>query len=513
MRPAAAAAAILRPAVYTPQTYGAIADGVADDSDAINEAIQAAYDAGGGVVHFAKGTYLCASAITMPDDGNATKPLTVPIKLQGVGPQWTGRNSVTTTGGSVLNITATDTYGKLKTKGVGWLGIEGLTFKDTAETSTPFVYTTNTTLDINQCAFIGSKDATACDQDAIICGGTLTPEGGDWDDAFQGYGTVISRNYFNHIRRAVYGRCYFNGNIIRDNTIWAQSGNASGACIELEGSPGVGESYCTGNVVSGNLIETYGYDYGIDLGWSTGNMITNNNFFDAGAGTLHSVRLQANAIRNTVIQGYDAEGITDLGTDNTILSNLAGAYNFMGPTKFLNDNYPTVIKTLEITDNGAGLIVQPAVATSDASDLIIARRSAAESSNPGTDIFVVRQRGDVVLGGASAGSVTFQSAAGTATAALSNGGKTWTASGTGGTMKIDTGTGGSYLTLQAYGLKVQDHTGSNIVTVKSGTGTPENALAANVGSLFLRTDGGAGTCLYVKESGTGNTGWKAVTTS
>lgn len=42
-----------------------------------------------------------------------------------------------------------------------------------------------------------------------------------------------------------------------------------------------------------------------------------------------------------------------------------------------------------------------------------------------------------------------------------------------------------------------------------GTGTPEGVLTAAVGSLYLRSNGGAGTTLYVKESGTGNTGWVA----
>lgn len=42
-----------------------------------------------------------------------------------------------------------------------------------------------------------------------------------------------------------------------------------------------------------------------------------------------------------------------------------------------------------------------------------------------------------------------------------------------------------------------------------GTGSPESAVTATIGSLFLRTDGGAGTTLYVKESGSGNTGWVA----
>lgn len=43
--------------------------------------------------------------------------------------------------------------------------------------------------------------------------------------------------------------------------------------------------------------------------------------------------------------------------------------------------------------------------------------------------------------------------------------------------------------------------------ILSGTGTPEGVVTAGVGSLFLRSDGGAGTSLYVKQSGTGNTGW------
>lgn len=47
------------------------------------------------------------------------------------------------------------------------------------------------------------------------------------------------------------------------------------------------------------------------------------------------------------------------------------------------------------------------------------------------------------------------------------------------------------------------------LTLKAGNGTPEAAVAAPVGSLFLRLDGGAVTTLYVKESGTGNTGWVA----
>lgn len=41
----------------------------------------------------------------------------------------------------------------------------------------------------------------------------------------------------------------------------------------------------------------------------------------------------------------------------------------------------------------------------------------------------------------------------------------------------------------------------------SGAGSPEGVIAATVGCLYRRTDGGAGTSMYVKESGTGTTGW------
>ena len=43
----------------------------------------------------------------------------------------------------------------------------------------------------------------------------------------------------------------------------------------------------------------------------------------------------------------------------------------------------------------------------------------------------------------------------------------------------------------------------------SGVGSPEGVLTAVVGSMYTREDGGASTTLYIKESGSGNTGWIA----
>lgn len=44
----------------------------------------------------------------------------------------------------------------------------------------------------------------------------------------------------------------------------------------------------------------------------------------------------------------------------------------------------------------------------------------------------------------------------------------------------------------------------------AGSGSPEGVVTAPIGSTWRRTNGGAGTSFYVKESGSGNTGWRAV---
>lgn len=52
--------------------------------------------------------------------------------------------------------------------------------------------------------------------------------------------------------------------------------------------------------------------------------------------------------------------------------------------------------------------------------------------------------------------------------------------------------------------------GSGTVDVTTGTGSPESVVTGTVGDLFLRTDGGIGTTLYVKQSGSGTTGWSGL---
>jgi len=47
----------------------------------------------------------------------------------------------------------------------------------------------------------------------------------------------------------------------------------------------------------------------------------------------------------------------------------------------------------------------------------------------------------------------------------------------------------------------------NFNTVISGTGSPEGVVTATPRKLYMDENGTAGSILYIKKSGTGNTGW------
>ena len=83
----------------------------------------------------------------------------------------------------------------------------------------------------------------------------------------------------------------------------------------------------------------------------------------------------------------------------------------------------------------------------------------------------------------------------------------------GGYYGISDGTDYTHLRrVASAGFKVTDSAGTTYRSMESlyqrwGSGTPEGAVSAPVGAIFHRTDGGALTSFYVKESGSGNTGW------
>lgn len=86
-----------------------------------------------------------------------------------------------------------------------------------------------------------------------------------------------------------------------------------------------------------------------------------------------------------------------------------------------------------------------------------------------------------------------------------------TTAGTGGDVTIQAGTGNvddGVITLS--GDTVVTNGNLSTPLILSGTGSPEGAVVAPVGAIYKRIDGSAGSTLYTKISGVGNTGWVPV---
>lgn len=298
------------------------ADGT-DQTVRIQGEIDALMAAGGGTLVLPVGTITLNGTLTLVNDG-ATPPKQAALTLKGQGAHWSGRGTAPV-GGTILDIKGTDTYGKLKTNGLGLLTIESVTFRDTSGGATPFLYTTNTTLHVNKCAFVGSKTGPACDQDVIILGGKQQVEGfAGWDDGFQGYGTAISDSFFSGIRRGVVGQAFANSVKVSRLTAWTTCGNTAGGFIEWDGRPGTGGQVAAGGTISDCLIEMPSYQYGIVLRYTIGMDLRGNSFYDFGASSIAGVLLEATATGNRVVNGASAtptkQSVVDLSGNNSVLS-------------------------------------------------------------------------------------------------------------------------------------------------------------------------------------------------
>lgn len=512
--------------------FGAVSDGSTDDTDAVSDAVAAAVEAGGGTVLFPTGvTVIRPGAISLGHSD--TEMLTQPsVILKGMGQDWrttTGSNSLFT--GSVLDFQGTalgQGVGCIETFGSGYMEITNLVLNQRGTAHTiPFVYSTATTLMITKTAFVGhsTKSQQTCDQDAIVLGNDVSADlFSSKDSRFQGYGTVIERCYFNRIRRAVYGRRASNGVVIRDNTIWNACGATSAeAAIEFRG---VSVSAVTGFTVIGNLIEMTGYPYGIRIGqYTNGNNIVFNNFYDSHTmpSTAHVKIADTDANFNLIIAGYSPGEIPLIETDsttNTVIDPHQSAYSiFPQRVSFPNPSVPVEFRNIKMTGGNTLNRVQPDEDQAENSALFMIQRSAADDVAPGQVVFHFMQDGHMRT--YSSANVQWWYGNGRVQAV-----------GGGNELNLNSGTGGHNITARGASLRFTHFsTGNELVRMRPsthssaigavqltgttgplwthGTGSPEGVVTASQGSMFTRTDGGAGTTLYIKESGAGNTGWVA----
>lgn len=382
--------------------FGAVGDGVTDDTAAIQAAITAATSAGAELV-FPAGTYKHITALTFT------------CNVQGHG--MPRIMSV----GDIKSAIVTNTYGyfkdiKIEPDGTGSTNNDGLTIAGGARTLFENVY------------------VTGCGNDGIVFDSTT-------------YSNNIAS--MNNVQSRLNGR----------DGIRFELGNDNNACLlsNIDVSSNAGNGGTFTGVISGTVLNNFvtqnNTGYGVAfLGANSRNNIGTVYLETNTAGDLY---FDASAHSNFIQTSNDGASRVDANGTNTILA--AGS----GPTQVYNFD-KVDFSTFRI-NNGVDI-------------------GQLQASHTGTRAFAF-----TTTGSSSAFTTTFAKGAASAHSLVVN-----------GSVTAET---------QLYANNPTATTAAP--SINAGAGSPEGVVTARIGSIYQRSDGGAGTSLYVKESGTGNTGWVA----
>lgn len=293
--------------------YGAKCDDSTDDTTALQAAINAycGSSTAGGAVFVPPSANGCkiAGQITMPNDGG-TSPVANQQPCRIFGESHGGVADFPNGGGvqkskcngSTLDMTFNATTAKFLTLGNGKLEIDHICFKDTNTDATPFIFDTNTVMNVHDSQFLGNCTGSAFNP-VFILGGSSTTVGNTTSAPFSGYGTKVINNEADCIGRFALLQTFANDIDIAYNHIFQNSVFNSGGAIELNPAT----DPVSGNKIIGNLIEVSGYKYGINLlKNATWNTIDANDCFDFIDGVTTScvnVAASEGNFGNTVIDG------------------------------------------------------------------------------------------------------------------------------------------------------------------------------------------------------------------
>lgn len=290
-------------ATYNVAAYDIVPDGT-DQTAKIQRLLDTVYALGGGHIVFNPGTYRINGRLRPKDNYNGSNiPQTPDMWISGAAGNQSG-NAQKPTGGTIFDCRYQgDTIGCFQFRGTGQVKITDISFvKGVSGLSNTFIHSTLTTLKISDCAFWGFDGSNRCR--AIVLGGNttfLTAPDSTAEMGFQGYGTVIEKNYFNFISTGVMFQTYANAVVVRDNNFWNQCGGFAAIWLAAKNDTN------TGNVIQNNLIEMNNYTYGIYLGAaSVSNSLYANNFYDGPVGSKNIGSAATTA--NTIIEGFNGAG-------------------------------------------------------------------------------------------------------------------------------------------------------------------------------------------------------------
>jgi parallel beta-helix repeat protein len=501
--------------------YGATGDGTTDDSTAILQAIDAANTAGGGVVYFPPGTYLCGS------DLNRTGILD--IYFLGAG-QASILKAANSSGAVPIRLTDSD---RIHISSLYFLGLDaqttqGIRLEDCEDCI------------VENCTFIdGATGIRLVGSEGDGC--KKVRISGNLVKSLTGSGIGIGVVGFNRQVSIV-------NNIVDgagEEGISSDRGSATtkpiyctitGNTVSNTGRSGIGIYRADKCVVSGNTVDQAdagGTSYaGISIATDSAVItceyisVTGNHVKDTG---LNGIRvadaLYCSVVGNTINDVNDGPAIsiggqdgsyrctvghnTILGMENASNSSVAAGIDVAGASS----RNVIIGNTMDVS--GGGNTVNYGVSSRSTTDRSVIIGNVV--LNAGTYGIQSDGDGDVVHGNSPTGSTGPYNLIGTNTDGILSGSGTPESAVTapvGTLFKRTDGGAGTTLYVKESGTGntgwIALETFSDIIL--SGTGTPEGSVTAAVGAIYQRTDGGAGTTLYVKESGAGNTGWVAMET-
>ena len=283
--------------------------------------------------------------------------------------------------------------------------------------------------------------------------------------------------------------------------------STSGNVLTSNGTTWTSAAPTTGANPAGSGSELQFRSTGTTFGALTSSSVSGANL------TLGGLLTVTPAAANT---GYfSGTGYSLTGSDTTAMLNLAGTWNTTGVANGIK---------LDVTDtasNASSYLMHLTVGGANRfrffkSGDVFASGNLNGSIVNASSYFAAGDSGQFILGGSLDTRLQRDAAA---VWAMRNGANAHTLR----IYEVDSGANDEYLELSAASgtnLIRPQATGTGTASVvryhtttavfwTSGSGSPESVVTAPVGSLYTRTDGGASTTLYVKESGAGSTGWVA----
>jgi len=268
-----------------------------------------------------------------------------------------------------------------------------------------------------------------------------------------------------------------------------------------------GGKYCDGSIIARNTIKIPATTsivngaYGVEIGANTDNAeVIDNIIF--GGGLFDSGIQAQDTCNNIIIAGGHIEGCLDYAVTQ---SNTGGSTNNTNLT--LRPGYwkggssgAGVIRIDGVIDSSVtgGILDGAGVAGGAIEYINTANKSSVTGvtyKNAGASFVRLRQ---------SSGTLTNICVSGCSVPVLPAADR-YLRNQISGSASI--GTGMKYIG-NTSGFDILDYASNVIQAV--GSGSPEGSVIAGIGSTFRRTNGGAGTSMYIKESGTGNTGWAGI---